>query len=378
MVVVGMTIIILTLSTTMQQENSPTADVPAAAPTDGALSNPDQPQSDHPLSELNERLGVLKEKLSDYVHTHLYCSLGAGGKQMLRDNHVDVEYFDLFRHVTICGQRKKNRTGIDTIQIFGAQSRYNLEDGFPLLTTKKIHWKSVVHELLWFLKGDTNIAYLKENGVRIWDEWADENGDLGPVYGHQWRSFGSGGTRIETAEDEFGEVRTVEKDIEGVDQIKQVMKSLKENPDSRRHIVSAWNPMDVEDMALPPCHCLFQFNMRKDELTGRLKLDCELYQRSADLFLGVPFNIASYSLLLVMMAHCLDVEAGEFVHTFGDLHVYENHIEKGKEQGKREPRCLPTVRIKSNAPKDLFALTFDDIILQGYDPHPAIPAKVAV
>ena len=261
-------------------------------------------------------------------------------------------YLDLMRHVRAKGARKHDRTGTGTLSTFGWQSRYDLEEGFPLVTTKKIHLKSVVHELLWFLSGDTNIEYLKQNGVSIWDEWADENGDLGPVYGHQWRSWPT-------------------PQGETIDQLANVVRSLKETPDSRRHIVSAWNVADVDTMALPPCHCLFQFYVAN----GRLS--CQLYQRSADIFLGVPFNIASYALLTEMMAQVTGLLPGEFIHTFGDAHLYLNHIEQADEQLMREPRPLPTLRLNPDV-DSIFEFQFEDIVIENYDPHPLIKGDVSV
>ena len=262
------------------------------------------------------------------------------------------QYLDLCRKVLAEGTRKEDRTGTGTISIFGAQMRYNLEDGFPLLTTKKLHLKSIIYELLWFLQGDTNVRYLQEHGVRIWNEWADENGELGPVYGHQWRSWPdyNGGT---------------------IDQIKQVWEQIKTNPDSRRLIVSAWNVAEVNKMALPPCHTLFQFYAAN----GRLSL--QLYQRSADIFLGVPFNIASYALLLQMMAQVTGLKAGDFVHTLGDAHIYLNHLEQVQLQLTRNPRPLPTMHINPEV-KDLFKFQYEDFELQNYDPHPHIAGVVAV
>lgn len=262
------------------------------------------------------------------------------------------QYLDLCRRVLAEGTRKEDRTGTGTISVFGAQMRYNLEDGFPLLTTKKLHLKSIIYELLWFLQGDTNVRYLQEHGVRIWNEWADENGELGPVYGHQWRSWPdyNGGT---------------------IDQIKIVWDQIKTNPDSRRLIVSAWNVAEVNKMALPPCHTLFQFYVAN----GRLSL--QLYQRSADIFLGVPFNIASYALLLQMMAQVTGLKAGDFVHTLGDAHIYLNHLEQVQLQLTREPRPLPTMHINPDV-KDLFAFKYEDFELQNYDPHPHIAGVVAV
>lgn len=262
------------------------------------------------------------------------------------------QYLDLLQHVLDNGTKKGDRTGTGTISTFGYQTRYDLGEGFPMVTTKKLHYKSIVHELLWFLKGDTNIKYLKENGVRIWDEWADENGDLGPVYGYQWRSWPTpnGGS---------------------IDQIAKVVDSIKNNPDSRRHLVSAWNPALVDDMALPPCHTMFQFYVAEG------KLSCQLYQRSADSFLGVPFNIASYALLTMMIAQVTGLEPGEFVHTFGDLHIYENHLEQVKLQLTREPKKLPQLKINPEV-TNLFDFKFEDFELVGYESHPHIKGVVAV
>ncbi|SMF20676.1 thymidylate synthase [Pseudogulbenkiania subflava] len=262
------------------------------------------------------------------------------------------QYLDLMRHVREHGHYKSDRTGTGTLSVFGYQMRFDLADGFPLLTTKKLHLKSIVHELLWFLSGDTNIRYLKENGVSIWDEWADENGNLGPVYGYQWRSWPA-------------------PDGRHIDQIANVVEMIRKNPDSRRLIVSAWNPALVDEMALPPCHALFQFYVAD----GRLS--CQLYQRSADIFLGVPFNIASYALLTMMMAQVCGLKPGEFVHTLGDAHLYSNHLEQADEQLAREPRPLPVMKINP-AVTDLFAFRFEDFELEGYDPMPHIKAKVAV
>ncbi|WP_311419304.1 thymidylate synthase [Kingella denitrificans] len=262
------------------------------------------------------------------------------------------QYLDLLQHVLDNGTDKSDRTGTGTRSVFGYQMRFNLADGFPVLTTKKLHLKSIIHELLWFLAGDTNIRYLKENGVRIWDEWADENGDLGRVYGAQWRSWrGANG--------------------ETVDQIANVVRQIRQTPDSRRLIVSAWNPAEVDDMALPPCHALFQFYVAN----GRLS--CQLYQRSADIFLGVPFNIASYALLTMMMAQVCGLQAGEFVHTLGDAHLYQNHLEQARLQLTREPRALPKMHINPDV-RDIFAFKFDDFTLSDYDPHPHIKAEVSV
>jgi thymidylate synthase len=261
-------------------------------------------------------------------------------------------YLELMRHVLEHGVPKSDRTGTGTRSVFGWQMRFDLAAGFPLLTTKKLHLKSILHELLWFLRGDTNIRYLKENDVRIWDEWADENGDLGPVYGQQWRRWKT-------------------PDGREIDQIGELVDSLKKNPDSRRHLVTAWNPADVARMALPPCHVLFQFYVAD----GRLS--CQLYQRSADLFLGVPFNIASYALLTRMLAQVCGYRAGDFVHTFGDAHLYDNHLEQARRQLAREPRTLPTMRINPDV-TDIFAFRFEDFALEGYDPWPHIAAPVAV
>ena len=262
------------------------------------------------------------------------------------------QYLDLMRHVLDHGHRKEDRTGTGTLSVFGYQMRFNLEDGFPLLTTKKVHLKSIIHELLWFLQGSTNIAYLKENGVTIWDEWADESGNLGPVYGYQWRNW-------------------PKPDGGHVDQIAQVVEAIKKNPDSRRLIVSAWNVADVDKMKLPPCHAFFQFYVAD----GRLS--CQLYQRSADIFLGVPFNIASYALLTMMVAQVCGLKAGDFVHTLGDAHIYLNHLEQVREQLSRTPRSQPRMRINP-AVQDIFGFRFDDFTLESYDPHPAIKAPVAV
>ena len=270
-------------------------------------------------------------------------------------------YLDLMRHVYEHGGEKSDRTGTGTRSVFGWQMRFDLAAGFPVLTTKKLHLRSIIHELLWFLRGDTNIRSLQENGVRIWDEWADENGDLGPVYGHQWRHWKT-------------------PDGREIDQITRLLDSLKNNPDSRRHIVTAWNPGDVEDMALPPCHALFQFYVAPaapGDSDPRPKLSCQLYQRSADIFLGVPFNIASYALLTLMLAQVCDYRPGDFVHSFGDAHLYSNHFEQVRLQLSRTPRPLPTMRLNP-AVRDLFAFRFEDFSLEGYDPHPHIAAPVAV
>ena len=262
------------------------------------------------------------------------------------------QYLDLLNRIIDEGVEKGDRTGTGTTSVFGHQMRFDLARGFPLLTTKKLHLRSIIHELLWFLQGDTNTAYLKENGVGIWDEWADEAGNLGPVYGHQWRSWGTpdGGT---------------------IDQVSQVIEQIRKTPDSRRLIVSAWNVGELESMALPPCHLLYQFYVAEG------KLSCQLYQRSADVFLGVPFNIASYSLLLLMVAQVAGLEPGEFVHTFGDVHLYSNHVEQAKLQLSREPRGLPAMKLNSEV-KDVFSFRFEDFELEDYDPHPHIKAPVAV
>lgn len=262
------------------------------------------------------------------------------------------QYLDLMRYVRDHGTKKEDRTGTGTLSIFGYQCRYNLNDGFPAVTTKKLHFKSIIHELLWFLKGDTNIAYLKQNGVSIWDEWADESGELGPVYGHQWRSWPT-------------------PDGGHIDQISKLIDSIKNNPDSRRLIVSAWNVAEVENMALPPCHSLFQFYV----LEGRLS--CQLYQRSADIFLGVPFNIASYALLTQMIAQVCNLEPGEFIHTFGDAHLYLNHLEQVDLQLSREPLPLPTMKINPRV-QSIFEFKYEDFSLENYQSHPAIKAPVAV
>jgi len=261
-------------------------------------------------------------------------------------------YLDLMKHVLENGMDRGDRTGTGTRSVFGHQMRFDLAQGFPVVTTKKLHLRSIIIELLWFLRGDTNIAWLKENGVSIWDEWADEKGDLGPVYGYQWRSWPS-------------------PNGEAVDQIKLLVKSLKENPNSRRHIVTAWNPSFVDDMALPPCHCLFQFHVAD----GRLS--CQLYQRSADIFLGVPFNIASYALLTHMMAQVCDLEVGDFVHSFGDAHIYSNHFEQVLEQLTRAPKTLPTLWLNPEI-TSIFDFRYEDIKVKGYEAHPHIAGKVAV
>jgi thymidylate synthase len=262
------------------------------------------------------------------------------------------QYHDLIERILADGAEKRDRTGTGTLSVFGHQMRFDLKDGFPLITTKKLHLKSIVYELLWFLRGDTNVHYLNEHGVSIWNEWADDKGDLGPVYGQQWRSWRA-------------------PDGHTIDQIANVVAAIRRNPDSRRLIVSAWNPADVDKMALPPCHCLFQFYVAK----GRLS--CQLYQRSADVFLGVPFNIASYALLTLMMAQVTDLQPGEFVHTFGDAHLYLNHLEQARLQLSRSPRRLPIIKLNP-AVKDIFSFRYEDFTLEGYEPHPHIKAKVAV
>jgi thymidylate synthase len=262
------------------------------------------------------------------------------------------EYLDLLRHVLEHGRPKPDRTGTGTLSVFGYQMRLDLSRGFPLLTTKKVHFKSVVYELLWFLKGETNIRYLKEHGVTIWDEWADEEGELGPIYGKQWRSWSA-------------------PDGSTIDQLSRVLKEIRETPYSRRLVVSAWNVADLPKMALAPCHVLFQFYVQDG------KLSCQLYQRSADVFLGVPFNIASYALLTHMVAQVCELEPGEFIHTFGDVHLYSNHVEQARLQLAREPRPLPKLRLNPSV-RSLFDFTYEDIVLENYDPHPAIKAPVAV
>ena len=271
------------------------------------------------------------------------------------------QYLDLMRHVLEHGVSKADRTGTGTRSVFGWQMRFDLAAGFPLLTTKKLHLRSIIHELLWFLRGDTNVRYLQENGVRIWDEWADENGDLGPVYGRQWRRWQAADGRE-------------------IDQIAQLVDNLKKNPDSRRHLLTAWNPGDVERMALPPCHALCQFYVAPASASAadrRPQLSCQLYQRSADIFLGVPFNIASYALLTLMVAQVCNYRPGDFVHTFGDAHLYGNHFDQARLQLTRATRALPTMRLNPEV-DDLFAFRFEDFTLEGYDPHPHIAAAVAV
>ncbi len=262
------------------------------------------------------------------------------------------QYLDLLRHIRANGVMKEDRTGTGTQSVFGYQMRFDLSEGFPLLTTKKVHLKSIIYELLWFIAGDTNVKYLQDHGVTIWDEWADENGDLGPVYGHQWRSWPAPEGRV-------------------IDQLSMVIDTIRRNPDSRRMLVTAWNPAEVDKMALPPCHCLFQFYVADG------KLSCQLYQRSADVFLGVPFNIASYALLTMMIAQVCGLEPGEFVHTTGDTHIYRNHFDQVATQLAREPRPLPRMRLNPDV-KSLFDFKYEDFTLEGYDPWPAIKAPVAV
>jgi len=262
------------------------------------------------------------------------------------------QYLDLMRHVLEHGARKRDRTGTGTLSLFGAQLRFDLNAGFPLLTTKKVHLRSIIHELLWFLRGETNVKYLRDHGVTIWDEWADANGDLGPVYGYQWRSWPAADGRH-------------------IDQVSRVIEQIRTNPDSRRLVVSAWNVGELEKMALLPCHVLFQFYAADG------KLSCQLYQRSADLFLGVPFNIASYSLLTMMVAQTTGLEAAEFVHTFGDVHLYLNHLDQAREQLSRSPRRLPVMKLNP-AVRDIFGFQYEDFTLENYDPHPAIRAPIAV
>lgn len=262
------------------------------------------------------------------------------------------QYLQLCEHILKHGMKKEDRTGTGTISTFGYQMRFDLMEGFPLLTTKKLHLKSIIYELLWFLNGDTNVKYLQDHGVRIWNEWADENGDLGPIYGHQWRSWTT-------------------KTGETIDQISEVIDQIKNNPDSRRLIVNAWNVGDLKEMALPPCHCFFQFYVADG------KLSCQLYQRSADVFLGVPFNIASYALLTMMIAQVCDLQPGEFIHTIGDAHIYLNHLEQVKLQLTREPRPLPTMKINPTV-KDIFSFQYEDFVLENYHPHPHIKGEVSV
>ena len=271
-------------------------------------------------------------------------------------DHPERQYLDLLADILANGVRREDRTGVGTLGVFGRQMRFDLAKGFPLLTTKKLHRKSIILELLWFLRGDTNVRWLQERGVSIWDEWADEHGELGPVYGKQWRSWAAPDGRV-------------------IDQITNVLNGLKRNPYSRRHIVSAWNPADVDDMALPPCHCLFQFFVAPDEKGGG-KLSCQLYQRSADVFLGVPFNIASYALLTLMVAQVTGLAPGEFVHTLGDAHLYLNHLDQARLQLTREPLPAPVMKLADK--RDLFAFEYEDFTLEGYKAHPAIPAPIAV
>lgn len=262
------------------------------------------------------------------------------------------QYLELCKHVLENGTVKGDRTGTGTISTFGYQMRFNLAEGFPMMTTKKLHLKSIIYELLWFLNGDTNVRYLQENGVRIWNEWADENGELGPVYGHQWRSWAGA-------------------DGKTVDQITELINQIKTNPNSRRLLVNAWNVAEIDSMALPPCHCMFQFYVADG------KLSCQLYQRSADVFLGVPFNIASYALLTMMVAQVCGLEPGEFIHTFGDVHIYQNHLEQVRLQMGREPRELPVLKINPQV-KDIYSFEYEDFTLEGYDPHPHIKGVVSV
>jgi thymidylate synthase len=284
--------------------------------------------------------GLAPERPPRYIR----ISIDAGGSMRA--------YLDLLRRVLEDGTQKSDRTGTGTLSVFGHQMRFDLTEGFPLVTTKRVHWKSVVHELLWFLKGDTNVRYLQDNGVSIWDEWADSAGDLGPVYGKQWRAWETADGRV-------------------IDQVASVVDEIRRNPDSRRLVVSAWNPGDLSAMALPPCHCLFQFHVAE----GRLS--CQLYQRSGDVFLGVPFNVASYALLTHMIAHVTGLQPGEFVHSLGDAHLYLNHLDQAREQLTREPRPLPRLRLNP-AVRSLFDFAYEDIVVEGYDPHPAIKASVAV
>lgn len=291
--------------------------------------------------------GVLFSWLAS-LHFHYICL----HKTSIQSTTHMKAYQDLLRHIMETGTLKADRTGTGTKSVFGYQMRFNLEEGFPLLTTKKVHLKSIIHELLWFIAGDTNIKYLKDNGVSIWDEWADENGELGPVYGRQWRAW-------KTA------------DGETVDQLSALIEGIKKNPDSRRHIISAWNPGEVDKMALPPCHAMFQFYVAN----GRLS--CQLYQRSADVFLGVPFNIASYALLTMMVAQVCGLRPGDFIHSFGDAHIYTNHFEQVNLQLSREPRPLPKMKINPNV-TSIFGFKYEDFELEGYNPHPGIKAPIAV
>lgn len=277
------------------------------------------------------------------------------------------EYLNLLQHILEHGEKRSDRTGTGTLSVFGHQTRYDLRAGFPLVTTKKLHVKSIFHELLWFLSGDTNINYLKENGVSIWNEWANEQGDLGPVYGYQWRRFGERTVDVKTADGQVLQAK-----LDGVDQISQLIHDIKSNPQSRRLMVSAWNPVDVPNMALPPCHSLFQFYVSSDG-----GLSCQLYQRSADVFLGVPFNIASYALLVHMVAHVCNLQPKDFVHTIGDAHLYLNHVEQAQMQIARESRPLPQLKINREV-KSIFDFKFEDFTIEGYDPHPSIKAPIAV
>ena len=268
------------------------------------------------------------------------------------------QYLELMQNVMQHGVRKEDRTGTGTLSLFGRQMRFDLSAGFPLLTTKKLHLKSIIHELLWFLGGETNVRYLQKQGVTIWDEWADDQGELGPVYGHQWRHWPA-------------------EDSQGIDQISDVIRRIQDDPDSRRLIVSAWNVADLPKMALPPCHLLFQFYVAEQPTSGQRQLSCQLYQRSADLFLGVPFNIASYALLTMMIAQVTGLVPGEFVHTLGDVHLYQNHLDQARTQVERTPRPLPTIRLNPQI-DSIFDFCFDDFILENYDPHPLIRAPIAV
>jgi thymidylate synthase len=287
-------------------------------------------------------------------------------------NNADRQYLELLNTIKVEGDKKEDRTGTGTVSLFGEQLKFDLTEGFPLLTTKKVYTRGIIHELLWFLKGDTNIKYLQDNKTRIWDEWADENGDLGPVYGKQWVDWnGRQEMSLSKERNENGYFDYIPTHIDGINQIAEVIDTIKNNPDSRRLIVSAWNPADIPLMALAPCHCLFQFYV----VNG--KLSCQLYQRSADVFLGVPFNIASYALLTHMIAHVCDLEVGTFVHTFGDVHIYNNHFEQVDEQLSREARDLPTLKINRKV-TDIFDFKYEDFTIENYDPHPAIKAEVSV